>query len=257
MLAPYVSTAYPTKTEYRKQPQMKLLKLLPILPLLLAASTAHAATMVYEDNVTTVFGTGGNPDGSYVSSITADGVNKASVRFRERFTTNMNNDGLGTYQFALGTSVNFDFSTITTADNLSGKSFSLRLDTDPGPGQTWLTVDPSTLYIDNAFGDNGVTPSNGAGPLQTGTYAMFGGTYDTMQNSQNVSWYGINTNIAGTYDLEYSFSDTQGSRNEQSIAGARLQIGAPASSVPDSGSSLALGGIAFGLLGAAKRRFGR
>lgn len=201
---------------------------------LVLAGTAHAVVS-YDQSVTSniLFGAG-NANGSFTVD-RANGV-ELGLRGKVRFPTPLNqynSNGDGTYTFKAGVfsgsenpQWNFEWSVNTNYEgsggNLSGYTFLLELDFDPGAGTDFLAWDhisapvedvphipPSPVpfgFYDHSMGDN-VTPNGG------GTEAVSAANYATLlagnhvaQNSWRYTFYDgpgftFDANATGTYDI--------------------------------------------------------
>lgn len=223
----------------------------PAAPILgFTAPSAHAAT-IYNAPETAIFGTG-NPDTNWVES-TGSGLT-LDLRFRERFTTNMSNNGAGTYAFGLGTSVNVDWSGSSgTTGPLGQYLFVLSFDVDPSAATLWNAF-PVALAFDNSYG-TASTPNGGG---VEGPFGLLAGTNTVFQNSwrtgQVPGGLGLDPNTDSTYDVKftaYAANDT-GLTHPLNEVKATLQFGNGAApvSTPDGGVPIWLSGpIMLGMLG--------
>jgi len=196
------------------------------------ASTAHAVVS-YDQNVTSniLFGAG-NANGSFTVD-RANGVElglRGKIRFPVPANT-YNSNGDGTYTFKAGVfngaenpQWNFEWSVNTNYDgnggNLSGYTFLLEMDFDPGAGTNFLAWDhisaptaaiPYTVpqnpgYYDHSMGNNAT--ANGAG-VEAGDpvgYAALLAANNVAQNSWRYTFYDgapflFNADATGTYDI--------------------------------------------------------
>ncbi len=178
-------------------------------------SSASAAN-IYPD---VIFGTG-NGNGGF--TVGTNNNIEVGLRAKQRFPAAdiFNYDGTDTYNFQAGESSpgsgrplwNFEWSVNTDVSGTSGATvgnflYRLKLDTDPGAGQTFTSFDPImgfpfVLGADHAFGDNNTGNSAGTegNPLNYGTMLS---TMNVVQNSWAFSWYAaIDPTIAGLYRIE-------------------------------------------------------
>ena len=223
-----------------------------LLTAILSLSTAHAAVMTpigtvnNNDTVTAIYGTG-NPNGSWVTATTVDGVS-VGLRLKERSTANYGTtDGLGGTTFMVGTHVNLDFTVSSGPNPLSGYKFNLSFDNDPSSAQNWITIDVTTMYTDNSFGTSS-TP-NGAGI--EGTWATLAGSNTIAQNSQRSFWLTIPGNPAPNIGI-YDFALTA-----YIVANPSCPVAQSVSTltvVPEPSSSVALGVAAIGFAGLRRRK---
>ena len=198
---------------------------------------ATIGVMNYNDPTPAYFGSG-NPAGSWTSATTlgsdkTTGDNTVALRFKDRSTGDMTNDGAGTYSQPFGVNVNVEFS--ASATNFQNIVYQLSIDSNPGLGTTLLTFDPKF-----AFFDNSLTPFSTNGVI--------------MQNSQRDIWYGFHG--VGTYDMSFSafLKSDKTYSNPIARTEARLKIGGGTSRVPDSGTTMALLGTScFGVLALGRK----
>lgn len=237
----------------------KITKLLTALALSITlllgmAPTRSEAVIIgtadYNDTITAIFGTG-NPDGSWVSASASGTV--AALRFRERFTTNMPNNGAGVFTFPLGTDVNFDFSLSTGTAPLANYAFTLGVDNDPAFGvESYIPFffDPVVVYGDNSYGNSGTL--NGAGVEGNVTLALVN---SVAQNSQRMGGFPFNTNLNSPGEYKNILSIYTKGAQPRLIAQteATLILGERPAHVPDNSGTFALGSLAFIGLIAFKR----
>ncbi len=213
--------------------------------------TAEAAT-TYNATETAIFGSG-NPDNNWVET-TSGGIT-VDLRFKERFTTNMPNDGAGTYSFNLGTSVNVEWSGSSGTAPLGQYIWMLSFDTDPSAASLWSSF-PVSLALDNSYGNS----STGNGLGVEGTYASLAGSNTLFQNSFRTGLFPFNldSNINSSYDFAFTAYSVNDPNLTTPIARAEatLEFGNGASSVPDAGSTLGLLGLALGGMRLAKMKRG-
>lgn len=251
-LLPYLKPQNTDNTDMKFKSFIAMLAALAAVFLVITPTKSEAAIIGvadYNDSITAIFGTG-NPDGSWTSA-TSEGTVSA-LRFRERFTTNMPNDGAGTYTFALGTDVNFDFSLNSGTPFLSEYTYSLGIDIDPSTNELYVpfTFDPIFGFADNSYGNSGTANSAGV----EGNFTL-SASNTVSQNSQRLAWYGIDTSVAGEYTNFLTVSTKGASPRIISGTEATVVIGdRPPTGVPDYGSTLGLSAIAMGGCMLAKRR---
>jgi hypothetical protein len=157
------------------------------LTLLSAVSLSAWAAVVYNQNITAIFGSG-NPNTGWTAD-TSNGIQLA-LRGKSRIdgsTTNTN----GVYTFPVGAPLrgawNYEFSInsdVAGVDPLTTYDFYLSADGDPSGCIQYTTVDPLTHWNDNSYGNN--STANGQGV--EGTAAALAGSNNIAQNSQNITF---------------------------------------------------------------------
>lgn len=157
------------------------------LTLISAVSLSAWAAVVYNQNITAIFGSG-NPNTGWTAD-TSNGIQLA-LRGKSRVdgsTTNVQ----GVYTFPVGAPLrgawNYEFSInsdVAGVDPLTTYDFYLSADGDPSGCIQYTTVNPLTHWNDNSYGNN--TTANGAGV--EGTAAALAGTNNIAQNSQNITF---------------------------------------------------------------------
>ena len=181
-------------------------KKLLALTLISAATLSAWAAVVYNQNITAIFGSG-NPNTGW----TADTSNDIQLALRAKSridgsTTNVN----GTYTFAVGPTPrgawNYEFSINSDPSNgtnpLTTYDFYLSTDGDPSQCIRYTTIDPLTYWQDNSYGNN--TTANGQGV--EGPAATLAPINNVAQNSQNITFGdypgGAQTLQNATYNYE-------------------------------------------------------
>lgn len=241
------------KTEYRKSEQMKtkyssftcLAAIALAAVAFSAAVPAHAATIGtvnYGDPTVAIFGTG-NPDGSWTSA--TSGNASVALRFKERGTGNMNNDGAGTYSFPVGTNVNVEFSASSGTQFLDGFKYLLAIDSDPTAATLWTVFDPVAWFGDNSWGTSSTLNSAG---VETGAI-LNQPISSVVQNSQRDIWFGFHPAGDATYNMAFTAYSASDANYERPLARteATLKVGNGAQTVPDAGSTVAM--LAFVMCG--------
>lgn len=172
----------------------------------LSLSAPAWAAIAFDQNVTPdiIFGTG-NGNGSF--AVDTGSHVELGLRAKVQYQGIYNSNGLGTYTFNAGTSWNIEWSVNSSVDgagvNLDKRTYRLSMDTDPGAGQIWASLDPinGVANADHGIGIN--TTPNGAGdndlPRTPAQYATLIAGNNVAQNSWN---YGVTPN--GTYDFVLS-----------------------------------------------------
>src|SRR5688572_25029709 len=129
---------------------------------LISALTATAwAAVVYNQNITAIFGSG-NPNTGWTAD-TSNGITLA-LRAKSRLngsTSNVN----GTYTYATAPAPrgewNYEFSINSGTDPLSTYDYYISTDGDPSQCINYSTVNPLTHWNDNSYGDS--STANGQG----------------------------------------------------------------------------------------------
>ena len=157
------------------------------LTLISAVTLSAWGAVVYNQNITAIFGTG-NPNTGWTAD-TSNGIQLA-LRGKSRIdgsTTNTN----GVYTFPVGAPLrgawNYEFSInsdVAGVDPLTTYDFYLSADGDPSGCIQYTTVDPLTHWNDNSYGNN--STANGQGV--EGPAATLAGTNNIAQNSQNITF---------------------------------------------------------------------
>ncbi len=170
-------------------------------------------------NPDVIFGSG-NANGGF--TVGTNNNIEVGLRAKQRFPAAniFNYDGTDTYTFQAGESApgsgrplwNFEWSVNTDVSGTSGATvgdflYRLKLDTDPGAGQTFTSFDPIMgfpyiLGADHAFGNN--STGNGGGTVGNPlNYATMLDTMNVVQNSWAFNWFAaIDPTIAGLYTIE-------------------------------------------------------
>jgi hypothetical protein len=257
------------------------------LTALLASAAAHAAPILYDQNVTpgVIFGSG-NTNGSF----TVDQNNGVEVGLRGKLRHNasgapentFNSNGDGTYSFAKGvaptqsapTAVwSFEWSINTSIPSggqgrvLGDLRYELGLDLDASLGTNFTIFDPikggnpglgGTVCWDHSTGTNATTSANDqiancGGANGATDYALLLAANNVAQNSWKPHWYmaGFDPTVDGTYNLFLAAYDGNGV-----VARTDIQIivgNGGSAQVPEPGS-LALAGLALAGLAASRRR---
>jgi len=203
------------------------------LALTLGLATAAHAVVTYDDNVTPniLFGAG-NANGSFTVDRNA-GV-ELGLRGKIRFpvpanTFNSNGDGSYTFQAGIFNGVenpqwNFEWSVNTNYNGsggaLSGYTFKLEMDFDPGPGTNFLawnhisaptapipyTVPQNPGFYDHSMGNNATANGAGVEASDAVGYAALLAANHVAQNSWRYTFYDgapflFDANATGTYDI--------------------------------------------------------
>lgn len=240
------------------------MKKILIFAILAAIAQTSRASLSYDQNITAIFG-GGNPDSGW----TTDSGSGITLGLRAKGydsgdTSNVN----GTYSFATGfapshpttrATWNWEFSINSGTALLPTYDYFVGIDTDPSAGISYNIVDPFTYWTDNSYGDS--STANGAGieasPNTQANSDILAAANHIAQQSQNLVFAGGDPTVDGTYNYElYAVAKGTG------VNGTRLAdstitvvVGRGGASVPDSGSTIALLGVAFAGIGALRRKF--
>lgn len=165
---------------------------LTAISLFAAAAVSMWAAVVYNENITAIFGTG-NPNGGWTAD-TSNGIQLA-LRAKNR-TTGDTTNVTGVYTFASAASPsqpnraswNYEFSInsdrVSGALPLSTYDYYLQVDGNPSQCIAYNTVDPLTYWVDNSYGNN--TTANGQGV--EGPASAHADTNNVAQNSQNITF---------------------------------------------------------------------
>ena len=179
-----------------------------------------------------------------------------------------------TYTFGSGTDgargpFNYEFSinsnyTGAGSNMLSFYDYFLAVDRDPSAGISYSIVAPLFHWGDNSYGLFGTGQGAGLEPGSLADYLGFPNLYSIVQNSQNITFGdypgGALAEVANaTYNYEL-FAVEKGqsyTSNRLASVGITVVVGTGGSSVPETGSTVALLGVAFFGLAALRRRFVR
>ncbi len=151
---------------------------------LISALTATAwAAVVYNQNITAIFGSG-NPNTGWTAD-TSNGITLA-LRAKSRLngsTSNVN----GTYTYATAPlprgEWNYEFSINSGSDPLATYDYYISTDGDPTQCINYSTVNPLTHWNDNSYGNSGTANGQGVeGPV------ALAATNTVAQNSQNITF---------------------------------------------------------------------
>lgn len=161
---------------------------LTVLALISAATLSAWAAVLYNQNITAIFGSG-NPDTGW----TADTSNniQLALRAKSRIDGSTTN-ATGVYSFPVGPlprgSWNYEFSInsddATGTDPLSTYDYYISVDNDPSQCIRYTTVDALNYWSDNSYG----TDSTANGQGVEGPAAALAGTNNIAQNSQNITF---------------------------------------------------------------------
>lgn len=152
----------------------------------MAAATMWAA-VVYNQNITAIFGTG-NPNTGWTANTGANNITVA-LRAKNR-TSGDTTNASGVYSFGGGPLFpssagfwNYEFSINSGGVPLSTYDYYLSADGNPSQCITYATVNPLTQWTDNQYGNNSTL--NGQGVKGTASLAE---TNYVAQNSQNITF---------------------------------------------------------------------
>ncbi len=206
----------------------------------------------FDDTITAIFGAPGVSNEDWVSRTEVGGDRKVAIRFRDSATNETTNDGLSTYRFALGRPISVEYS-ISSGQilNLSNFTSNFGMDTDVTLAVTYVPhmYDPTLLFPDNSYGNPGTLNGNGT----EGTYFPLAFSSSISQRSTPLSFFGIDTSVAGIYDTLISISTKTNPQRILAQAEARVIIG-QAIKVSDGGGTLVFLGIGCLLMEAQRRR---
>ncbi len=180
------------------------------------AQPARADVIVTFNNTVTAINGTGNPDGFWNSVLDTSLNLQLSLRGQTTIIGTIPtspNDGAGTFFFPAGTKPgstkatwNYWFSINTNpsgagTNNLGAFDFYLTFDTPTTPGNFVTPFNVLTALPDNAYGNNATL--NGQGTI--GTAATSAGlvlTNNIAQNSENISFSGLPTDVLGNYHFQ-------------------------------------------------------
>ncbi|MGN6386264.1 MAG: VPDSG-CTERM sorting domain-containing protein [Verrucomicrobiota bacterium] len=226
---------------------------------ILAALALSALTSTaFATDITAIYGSG-NPDSGWTAA-TDNGI-QLGLRGKNRNTGATPNDGAGTYNFAVGTIWNYEFSINSGNNNLNAYQFYLAVDGNSSQGVNFTTVDPLAYWGDNSYGKTGTSTANNGQGVE-GTAATYAGLNNIAQGSQRITFGDYpagaqSLNVDGTYTFNLFAT-----RIGEGPTGTRLTdlsidvvVGKGGAAVPDGGSSLALLGLGLaGIAGLQLRR---
>lgn len=189
----------------------------------LAGGAALAAPVNGTGDLTSnvIYGSG-NGNGSFTGVTT--GSLELALRAHLRYDSNgvaqpiYNYDGDHTYTFhttdgnapSNRSIFNFDWSINTdTADTanapsatISAYTYLLQVDTNPGAGVTYMSLDPYAAYYDHSFGFNSTAQSAGVEATDLTQFNSFKDLYNVSQQSWNMGFgFLANPQQAGTYTI--------------------------------------------------------
>jgi hypothetical protein len=243
--------------------EMKRFLAICVVMILFATAGAVQAAIQYDQNVTNqvIFGSG-NGNGAFTTD--RDNGVELGLRAKLRGAGIYNSNHDGTYDQAVGTIWNFEWSINTDYDgttgwNLNDLTYVIRLDTDTSYLTNFVSFDPinaanpssGTVLWDHGIGDN--STANGAGDNDTGrtvaTYAALIAGNNLAQNSWQLTWYDplYSKLVDATYTIEleaFYQGDSVASTSINVIVGAGGAVPEPATM------------IVWGLLGAVAAGYG-
>ena len=163
-------------------------KKLLILTLTSVATLSALAAVIYNDNITAIFGSG-NPDTGWTSD-TSNGIQLA-LRGKNRDDASTTN-AAGVYSFPVGAplrgSWNYEFSINSDVTGntipLSTYDYYISVDNDASQCIRYTTVDALNYWMDSSYGNNDT--ANGQGV--EGTAAALAATNNVAQNSENITF---------------------------------------------------------------------
>jgi hypothetical protein len=248
------------------------------LAIFVAFQSASFAAIEFGQNVTSnaIYG-GGNDNGSFTTDRNLDAGVELGLRAKQRFppANVFNNSGLDNdYFHAAGNDAgrplwSFEWSINSNYNGnggvLSGLTYLLRLDSDPGVGTDFLSFDPINSlnpntaggYWDHSIGDNSTGQSAGVEAANAGQYATLISGNNLAQNSWRMDFFFLpvdfDPNIDGTYTFTLSAIGATGARLATTSIDVIVGDGA---AVPEPLSFLAWGGL-IGCAAVAARRHQR
>jgi hypothetical protein len=163
-------------------------KKLLVLTLTSVATLSALAAVLYNQNITAIFGSG-NPNTGWTAD-TSNGIQLA-LRAKSRIDGSTTN-ATGVYSFPVGPAPrgawNYEFSINSDVahgtDPLSTYDYYISVDGDASQCIRYTTVDALNYWSDNSYGNNSTANGQGA----EGTAAMFAGANNIAQNSQNITF---------------------------------------------------------------------
>ena len=159
-----------------------------VLTLISAATLSAWAAVLYDQNITAIFGTA-NPNTGWTAD-TSNGIQLA-LRAKSRDDGSTTN-ATGVYSFPVGAaprgSWNYDFSInsdVTNGTNpLTTYDYYISVDNDPSQCIRYTTVNALNYWQDSSYGNN----STGNGQGVEGPAATLGATNNVAQNSENITF---------------------------------------------------------------------
>ena len=238
---------------------------------LLVAGAVSAATV---GNVTSnvIYGSG-NANGGF--TIATNGALELGLRAHVRYDLSGQpqnvfnyNSTTNTYEFDPANSnapanrsiFNFDWSINTDTADLDGSpdqtisnyTYELGVDTNPGLGTSYMTLDPYASIYDHSFGYNSTAMNAGLEAPGGGTFASLASTYNVSQQSWNMGFGFLGSpQTPGLYNFYLKAFDDHG--DLAANTSIRVWVGAGVAPVPlPAGLPLLLG--AFGGLAMLRRK---
>jgi hypothetical protein len=163
-------------------------KKLLVLTLISAATLSAWAAVLYNQNITAIFGSG-NPDTGWTAD-TSNGIQLA-LRGKSRVDGSTTN-ATGVYSFPVGAPTkgawNYEFSINSDVTNginpLSTYDYYISVDNDPSQCIRYSTVNALNYWQDSSYGNN--STANGTGV--EGPASALAATNNVAQNSENITF---------------------------------------------------------------------
>jgi hypothetical protein len=212
-------------------------KKLLVLTLISAAVLSASAAVLYNQNITAIYGSG-NPNTGWAAD-TSNGI-ELGLRAKNRdtgSTTNLN----GVYTFNVGAAPrgewNYEFSINSGTDPLSTYDYYISTDGDPSKCVRYTTVDALNYWNDNSYGTNAT--ANGQGV--EGPATALAATNTIAQNSENITFGdypgGVQTLGNATYNYELYAVEKGAGPNGARLASVSITVvvgnGGAACNTPD------------------------
>ncbi len=218
-----------------------------VLTSILIASSVMALDP-YNANITAIFGSG-NPDTGWATDSGSDIT--LALRAKNRETASTANTA-GVYSEPVGLQApnnnrarwNWEFSINSGAVTLDTYDYYVGIDSDPSVGINHLVVNALTFWNDSSFGNDATLNGQGV----EGTAAVYAGTYNIVQQSQNIVFYGQDPNANATYDYVLYAVEKNAGPDGEKLASVNITVvvGSGGATIPDLVNGCAAGAATHG-----------